>query len=310
MFRSKAPRFALGLLGLSLGLVSQPLSSFAHVNPPAVNSSNQPNPQLLARNCDGWWRKVFVEGCQEADARDGADPTLPYAINPVNTSVRQGQRPVIHWNSVRSSTPYQLQVLGPGIPRMEPLLIEGDRWQYPAALPLEPETRYVVQVQKPGVRCGEECEADFVVLSDAEMAAFQADWDRLSEEERRNPLVVADVFQKHELYADAIQRLEQAIATGEPTQEHHHFLGELYAVVGLYQRALEQYEVARGFLVGQDDREVRAWLNVEIGQAHWQLGELREALGAFEAAYEDADVLGEQEAADLWERIEMVRDRI
>ncbi|MEM8640632.1 MAG: tetratricopeptide repeat protein [Cyanobacteria bacterium P01_G01_bin.54] len=316
MPRPSPQSLVLGLLslGLSFSVLSDSPQSHAYSYDSTTNPSNRPNPQYIAQRC-GLLSRLTGRCRKLHPPRGDYNPNIPYLITPVHTKVRQGQRPIVRWNSVNHDVPYQLQVIELGV-SMEPLTLEENDWQYAAELPLEPGTRYRIRIRQQGTDCfdsglfSDECEGDFTVLNDAEMAAFEADWNRLSSQERNEAIAVARLYQNHELYADAIQHLEQEILTGAAQREDYYFLGELYAEVGLYHTALTQYREAQNFLAAQSNRDMQARLNVSMGLAYWQLGEFNEALAAFEAAQNNAEVFSVREQEELTQKIQAVHDRL
>ncbi|NER97873.1 MAG: tetratricopeptide repeat protein [Symploca sp. SIO1B1] len=279
---------------------------------PSEEELNYSDAPIYLASCR-WWH-IFTDECNAADPRSGIKRNTPYIITPHRTKVQQ-QPPLVRWNAVEGITQYKVQVKGPDLQYTSEIVIDN-AWQYPADLPLEPGITYTIMVIPQGQSCiqiGSElpCEGKFTVLTNQQSAQLEEDLVALPLFERSNPLKMASIYQKYELYADAIDALEKAISAGSNSREYNQFLGELYKQVGLYDLALDKYQEALRLAEEEKDVLVQAKLSAAMGELNFTLTNYKEAGRWFEQAKAHLEKLVyDKEIEGLEQRINDALERV
>jgi hypothetical protein len=179
----------------------------------------------------------------------GADPRLPFLIEPRATMVEGGQLPV-RWNPVAGVNGYQVWLLR----QRDQRLLWGSRVEngsstlLPASVTLTPGESYLVVVEADN---GSSSQLDAgaasqafrrtSLLEDQTLARQRAALPLQGRDPEATALLQADLLSQAGLYAAAISRLEQQLGQRKASVPVLLELGQLYSRVGLNKLAYQSF---------------------------------------------------------------------
>ena len=193
----------------------------------------------------------------------GADPRIPYLIEPRNTTVQAGPLP-IRWNPVASVNGYQVWLLRQSDQRLLwGLRVEnGISTVLPASENLIPGESYLVVVEADN---GSSSQLDAgaasqafrrtTLLEDQTLARQRAALPLQGRHPEATALLQADLLSQAELYAAAITSLEQQLGQRNASVAVLLELGQLYSRVGLNQLAYQRFLQASALAGSSADPE-------------------------------------------------------
>lgn len=215
---------------------------------------------------------------------------LPYLITPRNFSILTN-RPLLRWNAVRGATNYTIK-------------IDGVNWEtqtnqneikYSGETPLQQGQRYRVTIEADnGTSSKSDAVVGFTILDEATQktvldAKNTIEQQSLSSEEEG--LILAQLYRGYELYADAIEILEELVKQDSKTVAIYKLLGDTYLETGLPQLAKKSYEKALELTTG--NLPLQAEIRAGLGKAYYGLGKKDEAVQWLEKAKTSYEELGD-----------------
>lgn len=237
----------------------------------------------------------FVLGPRRSMAADSA---IPYVVSPRHTYVLS-THPLLRWHpSVQGTTAYTVRLWGGAMEWQTET--SATELRYPDDAPaLQPGVSYYVSVTDSAGRSSEAektaLDLSFVLLSAEEAEAVEAlvaQAQRLGLSQRAADLLASQIYDGHDLRAEAIALLE-AMAPRQDAPGLYRRLGDLYLEVGLYTEGVGAYELARAGYGAMGDLEGEAAALVGLGLAYRGNGDDVTARGWLEQARELYQRLGE-----------------
>jgi hypothetical protein len=218
-----------------------------------------------------------------SDAETGA---FPIVVSPRKTLLRN-LRPTIRWlpvSGATQNTTYQVTLYGDNPkPLWSRDVVSEPRLAYPEKEPpLIPGETYKVVVTSGGKSSRQDPlpGLGFTALTAEQarsLALEEAQRKQLELPETQTRLLVANLYAAREMYAEAIEQLEELSKTfKEP--EVLLLLGDLFATIGLSREAKKRYAEALGLTAAVDF--------AGLGQARKSLAQVCENLGDFKMAIE------------------------
>jgi hypothetical protein len=235
---------------------------------------------------------------------DTANGIFPVVIAPRKTLLRS-LRPTIRWSPIagaKENTAYQVTLYGESLkPLWSREVINGTRLDYPGNEPaLAAGQTYKVVVTSEGASSQQD---QLPGLGFTTLTTEQA--RRLDEEESRRKqlrvsdmqscLLVVNLYAGGELYAEAIEQLEEIYKTGKEA-EVTRTLGDLYAATGLNREAAAKYEEALA-LTDAGDLDGLGWTRLNLAQAYENLGSVTQAIAQLREAVNTYRRLGNRALA-------------
>lgn len=254
---------------------------------------------------------------QQDRVRSGGDrenATLPYLLSPSPEGVIQSLTPAIRWHSLPEVAQYTVYLRGRGLP-MQNHRTHEDRWVYDGE-PLQYGRSYQVTIVAPGTACdrplaASACRGTFMILTEAEVAevtAQIADLAALNLPAAIHTLSLVEIYGEYELYDEAIELLEGAIAADQALLTTHIALAEFYEAAGRYQAAQAAYAQAWLVAQGAEDLLSQASIAATLGNLKTFLGERLEAIAWLEKAQISYNQLEDQDrSAEIAEFLEELR---
>ena len=218
--------------------------------------------------------------------------TLPYIITPRQSSILTNI-PVLRWNAVEGVNTYIVK-------------IDGVKWEtetnkteiiYSGEIPLKEGRRYRITIEADhGKSSTNDAVVGFTVLDEKTKnivleAKKTIEEDSLSEEEKG--LILAQLYRGYELYADAIEVLEELVKQDSKLVTVYQLLGDTYFQTGLPQLAKKPYEKALQLATETKNLSVTADLQKGLGESHYSLGNEIEAKQWLEKAKTSYEELGD-----------------
>ncbi len=205
-YQLKPRKFKILLLTLLLVTITTPGHStpvnFSTSRIPAAPEMGQPQADefQLARR-----RVRRRPGSDTSPSRGISDPTIPYLISPRNTFILQGN-PTLRWNPIPGATSYTVQVSRNDMQWKTE--VGATRVVY-AGEPLQPGRYWVTVTADNGISTQDD-DVIFDVLDDETAQQVRTEIARLGEQPltEKKAFEWVDVYNKHGLYADAIEVLE------------------------------------------------------------------------------------------------------
>jgi hypothetical protein len=230
---------------------------------------------------------------------DTSEGAFPVVISPRKTLL-VNPRPTIRWSPVagaRPETTYRITIFGEGTKLIwSKDVVAKTRVDYPdAEPPLAPGQTYKVVVTCDGLSSQQDQSPGLGVttLTAAQartLADEQSRIRRLELPEAQTRFLIANLYAARELYAEAIEQLEElAAAMKRPAIAST--LGDLYAVIGLNREAEQRYLDALD-QTPADDLEGRGAIERNLAQVYENLGMYEQARAWLSKAMEAYRRLG------------------
>jgi hypothetical protein len=267
--------------------------------PAGLNGCPRPEAPALIR------RGVKLAGTR------GGDPNVPYIISPRSTKLLNPQ-PLLRWNAPPGASSYTVELRGGETPWQQ-AGVTTTSLAYPGEPPLEPGATYLLVVTDDTGRSSQDEGArglGFSILPEAEAEKISQQRDQisgldLSEAARQYALAQYDASQG--LIAEAIEQLEQLVASGSEEAAVHQALADLYAQIGLLLLAEARYTTAITLAGQQQNLEILAASRARLGEVQMKLGKTTEAIDLLTQAKTDYETLGEVDrATELDELLQLV----
>jgi serine/threonine protein kinase len=213
---------------------------------------------------------------------------VPLLLSPRNSLIAD-QRPTFRWQPVERASSYRLSLTLP----------DGEVWSeetgettlpYPIeAPPLEPGSANIVELATLGDETGQAVDKTLLQVLDkaglANLAEAEATIQTLELNETAQRYLLAQLYQQHEMWAAAIDQLEQsAEAEDIPSAELWQQLGDLYFRVGLYLLAEDSYNHALTFAKVNEDLSVQAAAQIGLGRTALTFDEIAAAIEHLDTA--------------------------
>jgi hypothetical protein len=241
-----------------------------------------------------------------ANTRGGTDPLIPYIISPRSTKLLDPM-PTLRWNAAPGAKTYTLRISG--IDWQEQ--VEATEFKYPGNPALQPGTDYLLIVEANNGKFSKDeglPGLGFSLLAQEEADRVRADVariDALNLSADATAFALAQLFSGHQLYAEAIELLENSAATNDRATNVYRALGDLYQHVGLLMQAEARYLRAVEIAEAVGDIESGTAAKAKLGEVYLALGnktEAREWLTQAQAGYES---LGDsQRASEIAEQLQ------
>lgn len=225
-----------------------------------------------------------------ANTRGGTDPLIPYIISPRATKILDPM-PVLRWNAVPGAKTYTVRISETNWLEQ----VEATELQYPGTPALQPARVYLLVVESENGKSSKDeglPGLGFSLLAEEEASRIREDVTRiraLNLSEDATAFALAQLYAGHQLYAEAIELLEESTATNDQATNVHRALGQLYQQVGLLMQAEYHYRLAVGIAEEVGDVESAAEAQAKLGEVYLALGNTSEAsrwLAEAQAGYE------------------------
>ena len=211
--------------------------------------------------------------------RGKCDPKVPFIIRPRRTALLDAE-PLLQWNEVAQANCYtvSLSVAGQCLWKIE---TEATQIDYPGNPPLMPETDYTILVQADTGTDSSEGEPEpiqFSILSEAERQQVEAEVQQVQAAQtgEAQTLAVAEIYNKYELRAEAIDLLRTAEQDRSELPAIYQLLGDLYSEVGLLPKAEVAYLKTVEFAKNAKELEVQALISAQLCMVYKLLDNSRE----------------------------------
>jgi tetratricopeptide (TPR) repeat protein len=232
-----------------------------------------------------------------ANTRGGTDPLIPYIISPRSTKLLDPM-PTLRWNAAPGAQTYTVRISG--IDWQEQ--VEATEVEYPGDPALQPGTDYLLIVEADSGKSSKDeglPGLGFSLLAQEEAARLRADMarvDALNLSADARAFALAQLYAGHQLYAEAIELLEQSAANDQAANVSR-ALGELYQQVGLLIQAESSYSRAVELAEGVGDLESATSARARLGEVYLALGNKNESRIWFTQAQAGYESLGDSQHA-------------
>jgi len=177
--------------------------------------------------------------CNEGTGRcyrgDGINPDDLHIITPRNGTLLFKKNPKIRWHSVKNATNYIVRVSAIDMNWETSVTDTSVLYEGPS---LQPGKNYLITVE---ANNGESSEETFTMLSKDETDRVKKEIEQLEQQsidnEEEKALALADLYEKHNLFAEAIDTLE-ALRDSQNVEVYHQ-LSKLYKEMELFYLANE-----------------------------------------------------------------------
>ena len=234
---------------------------------------------------------------------------LPYLISPRHTKVFYDSLN-LRWNGVSGATTYTVTVGDwQGKTKETQIAYDGE---------LKPGEFYTVRVVADNGVSSKDEDNDgqyswFIVLEEEEARALQEQVAVIKQQElseEQEALILAYLYRGNKLNAKAIEVLERLVKSGSQTTTVYQLLGDIYQQVGLSLMAKEVYGQGLALTAEEENSEVKAMMQWELGEVEYTLGNRDKAVEWLEKAKASYLALGEEiQVEALAKRINFVLGR-
>lgn len=218
--------------------------------------------------------------------------TLPYIITPRNSSILTNT-PVLRWNAVEGATNYIVK-------------IDRVKWEtetnkteiiYSGEIPLKPRRRYRITVETDNRKLSKDDALIGFMLLDEQKKNIVLDAKKTIEKQllstEEKGLILAQLYLGYELYADAIEVLDELVQQDSQIVAIYQLLGDTYLLTGLPQLAKKPYQKALQLATGTENLSVQAEIQKGLGESYYGLGNQIEAKQWLEKAKTSYEELGD-----------------
>ncbi|MDJ0601049.1 MAG: hypothetical protein QNJ37_19670 [Crocosphaera sp.] len=228
---------------------------------------------------------------------------LPYLITPRYRYILTNT-PLLRWNAVEVATNYTVK-------------IDGVNWEiqtnkteinYSGEMPLKEGRRYRITIEADNgtSSTSDSDKVGFTILDEATQktvldAKKTIEQQSLSAEEKG--LMLAKLYRGYELYADAIEVLEELVKQDSQIVSVYQLLGDTYFETGLPQLAKNPYKKALELTTGTENLSGKAEIQKGLGESYYSLGNETEAKQWLEKAKTSYEELGDSSQVQEVEEI-------
>lgn len=228
----------------------------------------------LSNGCPQGSEPVLVSGKSRiANTRGGIDPFIPYIISPRATKILD-PLPTLRWNSVSGATTYTVRISGTDWQAET----DNTEFKYPGDPVLQPGVDYLLIVEanngkssreedQPGLR--------FNLLGGEEADRVRANVNRIQSlglSGQAEAFALAQLYAGYELYAEAVDLLQESAGLNPQAANVYLALGKLYQQLGLLKEADTAYREAVRIADSVGDLEGAAAARAGLGQVYLALG--------------------------------------
>jgi hypothetical protein len=233
-----------------------------------------------------------------ANTRGGTDPLIPYIISPRSTKLLDPM-PTLRWNAATGANTYTLRIRGTDWQEQ----VEATEFKYPGDPALQPGTDYLLIVEADNGKSSKDeglPNLGFSLMAQEDANRVRADAariDALNLSAEAKAFALAQLYSGHQLYAEAIELLENSGPANDESTNVYRALGELYQQVGLLMQAESHYLRAVETAEAVGDLESGTSAKAKLGEVYTTLGnksEARDWLVQAETGYES---LGDSQRA-------------
>jgi hypothetical protein len=265
----------------------------------------------VAEGCGSKGRAILKQSKTDRIKTRSLNKSVPYIISPQNTVITEA-KPLLKWNPVAGSKTYTVSVTGPNL-RWE---ISTEKSQFLYGGPeLQSGSRYRVTVTtENGASSVTDRVTGFSRLDSDSVRQITEDakiLKRLDLSEEAQVLALAHLENGNELYAEAIDRLEQWLKKGNKSAAGYKLLGDLYWQIGLPGLAREQCIAALPLMRRDENLSEEAEILNILGQIDRDSDRLKAAIGWLEESQKHYRELGSEEKVQQLEKeLTNLRERV
>ncbi|NET35762.1 MAG: hypothetical protein F6K19_27670 [Cyanothece sp. SIO1E1] len=252
----------------------------------------------------------------------GNNPNIPYVISPRNTWLENDSF-TIRWQPVSNATRYTVRLWrwSYGEDQREALLweteVEATQVEYSGQPPLEAGPYYSIEViADTGASSNSDAGAaktGFELLFPEDLEILQADLADLTDladqelTAEAQTLVLASIYFRENLLANAIHTLEPLVETGTQNPLVYQALGEIYSYTGLNTLAQRRYGQAITLATASAALEDSTLASLGLAEVNATLEEWDQAILLFRQAESGFEALGDtNQAARIRKRIDFI----
>jgi hypothetical protein len=236
-------------------------------------------------------------GCARGNNDRILEPNIPHILSPHNTALLTTQ-PQLRWGTFPGANRYTVTIENGGETVWGPIEVEGTEIIY-AGNPLAAGSSYKLTVTADNGAAS----SRFSLLDEAKRTEVMQVLAMQPIDEKAIIPSSVYVYSENNLFAEAIDTLEIAIANGNRSAAIYLRLGQLYNGIGLSFKAEEAYSEAIERAIVEGNLKGQALARARLGQVYLNTGHLEPAIEQFSQAtqlYEQAgDLDRAAEAADL-----------
>ena len=241
-----------------------------------------------------------------ANTRGGTDPLIPYIISPRSTKLLD-PTPTLRWNAAPGVKSYTLWISGTAWQQQ----VEATEFEYSGSPALQPGTDYLLIVEADNGKSSKDeglPGLGFSLLPQEEADRVRADVvrvDALNLSADAKAFALAQLYAGNQLYAEAIELLENSVSANDQSTNVYRALGDMYQQVGLLMQAESRYLRAVEIAEAVGDIESGTAAKAKLGEVYLALGNKNQARKWLARAQSGYESLGDsQRASEIGEQLQ------
>lgn len=218
---------------------------------------------------------------------------IPHIISPRRTAILN-DKPTLRWYPVAGATSYIVRVSGTGVNWEQE--VSTTEIVYASDRPLQPGEIYSLSVKANNSPVLAQEVFNLLKIEDAQRVLTEIEAvNRQDLPDEGRTLILAEIYLKNKLLAEATDKLEDLVKRGSKTAAVYYKLGELYGQIGLIDLAINRYLQAIELAKTANDIEAQAQAQTRLGAVYSVMGNFKEAIDCLTQAKTEYETLGYQE---------------
>lgn len=218
---------------------------------------------------------------------------IPHIISPRRTAILN-DKPTLRWYAVEGATSYIVRVSGKGVNWQQE--VSTTEIVYASDRPLQPGEIYSISVKANNSPVLAQEIFNLINIEDAQRILTEIEAvNRQDLPEAGKTLILAEIYLKNKLIAEATDKLEDLVKRASKTAAVYYKLGEIYGQVGLIDLALNRYLQAIELAKTANDIETQAQAQTSLAAVYSAMGKFKEAINCLTQAKTAYETLGYQQ---------------